>query len=113
MMRDRARQHRQEVVVRLPEGASAGEEAHAVDDTRTNVPEGVPGVARRLQFRHPAADLEQRPVMTRVALSMSGHTAFRFPRGAPATCRDVDHSLRNGRTPTFPIAGLRPLSGRA
>jgi hypothetical protein len=31
------------------EGASAGEEAHAVDDTRTNVPEGVPGVAPRLQ----------------------------------------------------------------
>jgi len=47
MVRDRARQHRQEVVIWLPEGASADEEAHAVHDTRTTVPEGGAVVARR------------------------------------------------------------------
>jgi hypothetical protein len=47
MVRDRARQHRQEVVVSLPESASADEEAHAVDDTRTTVPDGVAIVAQR------------------------------------------------------------------
>jgi hypothetical protein len=47
MVRDRARQHRHEVVIWLPESASADEEAHAVDDTRTTVPEGVAVVARR------------------------------------------------------------------
>ncbi|HSJ60958.1 MAG TPA: hypothetical protein VK895_06975 [Jiangellaceae bacterium] len=47
MVRDRARQHRQEVVLWLPESASADEEAHAVDGTRTTVPEGVAVVARR------------------------------------------------------------------
>lgn len=47
MVRDRARQHRQEVVLWLPEGASAHDEAHAVADTRTTVPDGVAVVARR------------------------------------------------------------------
>jgi transposase-like protein len=46
-VRDRAGQHRQEVVIWFPEDASADEEAHAVDDTRTTVPEGVAVVARR------------------------------------------------------------------
>lgn len=53
-----------------------------------------------------------RTQLTRVALSMSGHTAFRFPRGPrQLAATSITRSLRNGRTPTFPIAGLRPLSG--
>ena len=47
MVRDRARQHRQEVVVWLPESASADEEAHAVDATQTTIPDGVAVIARR------------------------------------------------------------------
>jgi hypothetical protein len=47
MVRDRARQHRQKVVVWLPESASADEEAHAVDATRATIPDGVAIVARR------------------------------------------------------------------
>jgi hypothetical protein len=50
IVRERARQHRPEVVVRLPDGASADDQARAVEPIESAVPQGVTVTTRR--YRH-------------------------------------------------------------